>query len=542
MYLAHYHLNVKPFQITPDPKFLWLGETHKEALSVLNYSLLENRGLLLLVGDVGTGKTTLINKFLENLSQNTIVATVQYPGFEILDFYNFLSTSFNMGKRFVTKGDFLVRFIHFLHKSHAENKKILLILDESQGLSDEILEEIRLLSNIERANVKLLNIFLVGQNEVDQILARPANLALSQRITTRYYIGPIHQKEVKEYIRFRLRIAGTEAQIFNAGAIREIIESSQCYPRLINVICDHALLAGYVQGKNRIDAAIIRECAKAHRLQMVDAQTPIQIGGGKPKKTGRFKSWAGSQYIWVFPFILVLFLFVLIIAGYYSYLKVGDEISPPVVRLQPQNTSSTGSKEKKPVVDDGTSDGGNKKNVTTVENNLNHANPPQTSEFQEEDITPEIISPIDKQVGQGEKRGGRTIRPMKKLPGPTENNRKVSPAPFPVDKLIIHFEAYSEDLTEETYAELYRFLLKVVKYPQAYILIKGYTDSAGGPASNLRLSRLRAEKVKKYFVEKGFDPARIKAVGLGEKDPIASNATLAGRNANRRIEIELIHD
>ena len=236
MYLAHYHLNVKPFQITPDPKFLWLGETHNDALSILKYSLMESRGLLLLVGDVGTGKTTLVNKLLEIINETTIVATVQYPGLEILDFYNFLSTSFNMGKRFATKGDFLVRFIHFLHKSYTEKRKVLLILDEAQGLSNEILEEVRLLSNIERMNTKLLNIFLVGQNEVDEILAEPANQALSQRIAMRHYMGPIHHKEVKEYIRFRLRVAGTESQIFNAGAIREIIESSRCYPRLINEI------------------------------------------------------------------------------------------------------------------------------------------------------------------------------------------------------------------------------------------------------------------------------------------------------------------
>lgn len=541
MYLAHYHLNVKPFQITPDPKFLWLGGTHKEAFSILKYSLIENRGLLLLVGDVGTGKTTLINKLLESLGENTIVATVQYPGFEILDFYNFLSTSFNMGRRFASKGDFLVRFIHFLHKSHAENRKILLILDEAQGFSDEILEEIRLLSNIEKMNVKLLNIFLVGQNEVDQILAEPANQALSQKITTRYYMGPIHQKEVKEYIRFRLRIAGTETRIFNAGAIREIIESSQCYPRLINVICDHALLAGYVQGKNKIDAAIIRECAKEHQLQMVDAQTPVQIGNRTPKRFGRLKSWAGTQYIWVFPFILVFFLLMLIIVGYYSYLRNGDEISPPVTRLQSQDTPSAVVEGKNSNSGGDTTGGGKGKSVDTVQNKHNSSNQTQALEFQEEDIGPEIRPQGNKQVAQSQKNIVNTINPMKKLPGPAENIRKTSPDPYPVGKLIIHFTAYSEDLAEEATTELYQFLLKVLKYPQAYILIKGYTDSAGGSKSNRRLSTLRAEKVKEYFVEKGFDPARIKAVGLGEKDPIASNATLEGRNANRRIEIELIH-
>jgi general secretion pathway protein A len=541
MYLAHYHLNVKPFQITPDPKFLWLGETHNDALSILKYSLMENRGLLLLVGDVGTGKTTLVNKLLESISETTIVATVQYPGLEILDFYNFLSTSFNMGKRFATKGDFLVRFIHFLHKSHTEKRKVLLILDEAQGLSSEILEEVRLLSNIERMNTKLLNIFLVGQNEVDEILAEPANRALSQRIATRHYMGPIQQKEVKEYIRFRLKVAGTESQIFNAGAIREIIESSKCYPRLINVICDHALLAGYVEGKTKIDATIIRECARAHRLQMIDVQAPIQITNKKSKKKGQFKSWDGTYNIWVFPFILVLFLCMLIVVGYYSYLKNGDDVAPPVTRLKSQSVSSGAVKTENQATDNVVTDGEKKESANTVKIKKDSTDQAQTTELKEEDIGPEIKTDGSKTTEEYPKDHETTVNPVENEPGFVENIRKTPPESYAVEKLIINFPAYSEDIADDATTELYQFLLKVLKHPNAYILIKSYTDSSGKAETNQRLSAARAEKVKKYFVDKGFYPSRVKAVGMGEKDPIVSNSTAAGRDINRRIEIELIH-
>jgi len=191
MYLSHYNLNKKPFQINPDPNFLWLGEIHKEALAILKYGILDSRGFLLLVGDVGTGKTTLINGLIDALDEDTIVVTVHDPGLEKLDFCNFLANAFKFEKKFSSKGDFLVRFIHFLHKAHDENKKVLLIIDEAQRLTHEIMEEIRLLSNIEKKGARLLNIFLVGQNEINEALTETRNRALLQRITTRYSIGPL---------------------------------------------------------------------------------------------------------------------------------------------------------------------------------------------------------------------------------------------------------------------------------------------------------------------------------------------------------------
>jgi len=543
MYLAHYHLKVKPFQISPDPKFLWLGETHRDVLSTLKYSLLENRGFLLLVGDVGTGKTTLVNRLLENLDAKTIVATVQYPGFEILDFYNFLSTSFDMGRRFATKGDFLVRFIHFLHKMHTEKRKVLLILDEAQGLSNEILEEIRLLSNIEKMNKKLLSIFLVGQNEVEQLLDEPANQALAQRITTRCYLGPILKKEVKEYIRFRLRVAGTEEPLFTAGAIREIIIHSDCCPRMINVICDCALLAGYIQGLQKIDAGIIRECAESHQIQVVGAQSPDHMDHGNRKKKGRLRVWAGKQNVWALPLILVFFLLVLIVAGYNSYLDDGEKVSPPEVQLNPKTGSSSIAHSKKEEAEAGAfvNREKSKRNASAIDK-PDKINREVTAKVEEEDIGPEKQSSGKKQTGVLKKKTARSDPVLEPASNTRDGNPEVPPDSDPGDKLTIHFEAYSETISEEVTADLHQFLLRALKYPQALILIKGYTDSSGKMKDNKRLSTVRAEKIKNYFVDKGFSPDKIKAIGLGEKDPVASNRTLEGRNANRRIEIELIHD
>ena len=216
----------------------------------------------LLSGDIGTGKTTLINGLLESLDDQTLIAMVSDPGLEKLDFYNFLTHAFDIKKTFQSKGDFLVHFIHFLHKANADNKKVLIIIDEAQRLSHEIMEEVRQLSNIEKKDTKLLNVFLVGQHELIDALNETRNRALLQRITMKYLIGPLNHADVENYIAFRLKVAGTEKKIFSSGAIRQIISFSNGYPRLINIICDHALLTTYVKGKHKVDGAIIKECAK----------------------------------------------------------------------------------------------------------------------------------------------------------------------------------------------------------------------------------------------------------------------------------------
>ncbi|MDX2440848.1 MAG: AAA family ATPase, partial [Desulfobacterales bacterium] len=275
MYLSHYNFTEKPFQITTDPKFIWLGEKHLEALSTLKYGILENKGFLLLTGDVGTGKTMLVNCLVTKLDIETIIATIPDPDLEILDFFNSLADSFKINKKFESKGGFLVHLKAFLHKAHAENKSVLLIIDEAQRLNHKLLEEIRLLSNIELYSKKLINIFFVGQNEFNDILMEEKNRAVRQRIALRYNIDPLTERETEEFIKHRLEVAGAKGNVFSTSAIHEIYLFSGGYPRLINVMCDHALLTGYTKGMKKVSVKIIRECAEELKIPVKERKTQI---------------------------------------------------------------------------------------------------------------------------------------------------------------------------------------------------------------------------------------------------------------------------
>ncbi|MDX2496283.1 MAG: AAA family ATPase [Desulfobacterales bacterium] len=274
MYLSHYNLLKKPFQLTTDPRFLWLGEKHKEALATLKYGVVDQKGFLLVTGDVGTGKTTLINALLESLEDDTYVANISNPWLNLIDFFNFIAISFNIPKKFDNKVDFLVHFSRFLKKAYSENKNVLLIIDEAHSLSKELLENIRLLSNIELPEEKLINIFFVGQNEINQTLASQECRALRQRIMLTYQIKPLSEIETFEYIKCRLKVAGTEVKLFSRKAIQEIYDFSHGYPRLINTICDHALLTGYARDLKKIPPDVIKECAQELSLP---GETPKNI-------------------------------------------------------------------------------------------------------------------------------------------------------------------------------------------------------------------------------------------------------------------------
>jgi general secretion pathway protein A len=261
MYLDYYNLNSKPFQISTDPRFLWLGEKHKEALAVLKYGILDNKGFLLLTGDVGTGKTTLLNALIDSLGDEVIVAFVTDPGLAKMDFFNFVADSLEIDKSFRSKGEFLIYLKKYLLDVYRQQKQVLLIIDECQNLSQKLLEEIRLLSNIEKQSVKLINIFFVGQIEFNEIILRPRNRAIRQRITINYNISALSESETEKYIQFRLEVAGAKESIFTSRAIKEVHKFSNGYPRLINIICDQALLTGFVHEKRKVDHKIVTECA-----------------------------------------------------------------------------------------------------------------------------------------------------------------------------------------------------------------------------------------------------------------------------------------
>ena len=300
MYLSFYNLKVKPFQMSTDPDFLWLGEQHKEALAILKYAIMENKGVLALTGDVGTGKTTLINALIQSLGEDTLAATIYDPSLEVLEFFNVVATAFGMGETFESKGQFIIRFREFLKDARERKQKVLLIVDEAQALGPELLEEIRLLSNLEQEHIRLLNIFFVGQNEFVDILQEYRNRALRQRITIRYHIEQLTLDETESYMRHRLKVSGTEATIFSPGALDEIFAFSGGYPRLINIIYDHALLSGYVQELDTIHAGTIRECReellisrKSSKYQLHDQgitspEAPMGVPPADPETHGEW--------------------------------------------------------------------------------------------------------------------------------------------------------------------------------------------------------------------------------------------------------------
>lgn len=269
MYLDYYHLTQNPFQINTDPGFLWFGESQKEALATLQYTVLGNKSFMLLTGDVGVGKTTVVNAFLEEFTMENLAAVIHDPVLDILDFFNFVAKSFGLPGNFKTKGAFLSAFHKFLLNAHYKGKRVVLIIDECQLLTHELLTEIRLFSNFEKKGNKLINIFFVGQLEFNNILLRPENKAIRQRIAVYYNIPPLSLKETAKYIEYRLAVAGATRKIFAASAIRKIYHFSKGYPRLINIIADRALLTGYVKSARRIKKKIIKECAKELEISEV---------------------------------------------------------------------------------------------------------------------------------------------------------------------------------------------------------------------------------------------------------------------------------
>ena len=268
MYLDYYKLKTYPFKTNPDPEFLWFGEKHKEALSLLKYGILKRDGFLLLTGDVGTGKTSLIRYLIRLNDSSALVATIHDPDMPAIDLFNYLSEEFKMDRVFSNKADFLIQFKKFLLRAHSEHKSIFLIIDEAQRLNHERLEEIRLLSNIELDDQKLINIFFIGQSEIEQILMDERNKAISQRINLRYHIQPLDELETVNYIAHRLKIAGSNRGIFTVNACRDIFAISGGVPRLINSICDCALLSGFAEGRKVVDSRLINEC-------QVDLRIPI---------------------------------------------------------------------------------------------------------------------------------------------------------------------------------------------------------------------------------------------------------------------------
>ncbi|PXF59950.1 MAG: AAA family ATPase [Deltaproteobacteria bacterium] len=266
MYLSYYGLNEQPFSISPDPRFLYLSEIHREGLANLTYGVAQRKGFIIITGEVGTGKTTLIHALLANVPQKVRVAFISNPTLTREEFFYLLADAYKLGA-IEHKAHFLVRFTQFLEKAYSSDENVVLIVDEAHSLTHELLEEIRLFSNLETAGHNLVNIILVGQPELDEKLSSQEMRPLTQRITLRYHLSSMTLDETAKYIETRLLRSGAkDPGIFTEAAIQSLYEYSRGIPRLTNVLADHALLTGYVKDLKQIDNRVIEECAGEFRL------------------------------------------------------------------------------------------------------------------------------------------------------------------------------------------------------------------------------------------------------------------------------------
>jgi general secretion pathway protein A len=284
MYCEYYGLVKPPFEMTPDPSFLFLGEAHREGLATLVYGVKAGKGFVMLTGEVGTGKTTLLHALLSQLESDTKSAFIFNPRLTPLGFFRVLFEELDITPRRKNKADYLLQLNEFLIERLGKNEKTLLIVDEAQNLSIDMLEEIRLLSNLETPRSKLIQIMLVGQPELKEMLRKPELRQLRQRIALSHHLRPFDEEETRQYVEDRLRRAGhTGGKLFKRGAMRALYKLTGGTPRLINVLCDSALLMGFAREQKVVDTEMIREAAVDLDLMPIE---PTEAESGEKRATG----------------------------------------------------------------------------------------------------------------------------------------------------------------------------------------------------------------------------------------------------------------
>ncbi|MBT8340137.1 MAG: AAA family ATPase [Desulfatitalea sp.] len=541
---------------------------------MLRYGVMDNRGFLLLTGEVGTGKTILIQQLLTMMGPDMVIATLSDPDLDSLDFYGMVADGFKMNRTFHSKGAFLIHLRDFLHYTHAENKNVLLIIDECQRMNHDILEDIRMLSNIELHDHKLINFLFVGQQEFNAMLNEPRNRALAQRITIRYHIEALDPYEVEAYVEHRLEVAGNSQKLFSSEAIEAVHRYSGGIPRLINVLCDHLLLTGYARNLNQINLPIVVECANELRIPqeqstreystllpdkdssdvsrasapdaiktMPESQAAVKdkrqpdVARDDGEKRAPFRSiTAYSLYFFVLLLLAVSVPFIMTrFTGSGDLNWQSDDLTPskyqvnlerreaelleriegPLAASNPA-PADAGSKDSDMILLQSKTDG------TDAANAGNDTGLAGTDTISEDHMEKLEAS----QVGH-EPKVGKRIAP-------------IAPLPLMKEKTIVYFSINSDEIESKSIPKLDQISTYLSAHPDQVVYVRGYTDSSGAPGLNETVSRYRAVAVKAYLIEKGAPADNIRVFAMGDAFPVASNKTLDGRRRNRRVEIEFL--
>jgi general secretion pathway protein A len=263
VYLDYYGLNEPPFDITPNPRFLFYSAKHREAFNHLLYGIRERKGFVQLTGEVGAGKTTLCRAMLEQLDERYATALILNPVMSPDELMKAIAIEFGLPVNGLDRLDTLAVINEFLLQQVEAGKEAVLIIDEAQDLTDELLEQVRLLSNLETDNRKLLQIVLMGQPELRDRLNNPKLRQLRQRITVRYHLLPLSRSEVNQYVQHRIHLCGGNGTpAFTHPALWRVYQYSQGIPRLVNAVCDKALLAGFVSQRERINFRLVNHAVR----------------------------------------------------------------------------------------------------------------------------------------------------------------------------------------------------------------------------------------------------------------------------------------